>query len=211
MINSYIKSVLGQNEEVLLITHQHWFVWLHAIYKALLIIISILILFNVAQVISPAIPFVYGNVLLIIPLVSVIYQLLLWENRQFLVTSRRVIQTSGFINKDVIDSSLDKVNDIKMTQSIFGRMFNYGDIEILTASELGINLFETINDPRKFKLVLINAKEELENGRNDDTDNNEIRPEDIPELIANLNELRIQGTLTNDEFQQKKTELLQKI
>ncbi len=53
------------------------------------------------------------------------------------------MQISGIFNKSVIDSSLEKVNDIKMDQSALGRMFGYGDIEILTASELGVNLFKT--------------------------------------------------------------------
>ena len=30
---------------------------------------------------------------------------------------------SGVLGKDVVDSSLEKVNDVKMSQSFFGRMF----------------------------------------------------------------------------------------
>ena len=37
-----------------------------------------------------------------------------------------------------------KVNDVKMEQSFLGRLLGYGDIEILTASELGVNLFRRI-------------------------------------------------------------------
>jgi GTP-binding protein LepA len=67
------------------------------------------------------------------------------------VTNRRVIQVSGVLGKNVMDSSLEKVNDVKMSQSFLGRMFGYGDIQILTASELGVDLYHQINDPVGFK------------------------------------------------------------
>src|SRR5215213_3882500 len=86
---------------------------------------------------------------------------LVWYNRQYVVTNRRVIQISGLFSKDVVDSSLEKVNDVKMNQTFFGRLFDYGDIEILTASEVGANVFKRIGDPVKFKTAMLNAKEQL--------------------------------------------------
>jgi uncharacterized membrane protein YdbT with pleckstrin-like domain len=67
-----------------------------------------------------------------------INDILVWSHHQYIVTNWRVLQISGIFNKNVIDSSLEKVNDVKMTQSFFGRIFNYGNVEILTASELGV-------------------------------------------------------------------------
>ena len=119
-----------------------------------------------------------------------------------------MIQISGVFNKRVIDSSLEKVNDVKMVQSFFGRLFDYGDIEILTASELGVNLFKRIGNPVKFKTAMLNAKEEL---GFDGGGSHPQRGEDIPAQIAELDVLRKKGILTDAEFQQKKTELLAKM
>jgi len=124
------------------------------------------------------------------------------------MTNRRVIQISGIFNKDVVDSSLEKVNDVKMSQSFFGRIFDYGDVEILTASEIGVNLFKRIGDPVKFKTAMLNAKEKIgfaESGLK------AKHADDIPSMIAELDELRKQGILTEAEFQNKKTELLAKM
>jgi predicted Zn-dependent peptidase len=91
-------------------------------------------------------------------------------------------------------------------------MFGYGNIEILTASELGVNLFDKIDNPVKFKSALINAKANLEHTIETYP---EIPPEenkqDIPEMISKLADLRTQGVLTEDEFQHKKAELLSKL
>jgi hypothetical protein len=68
----------------------------------------------------------------------------------------------GVVNKRVIDSSLEKINDAVLTQSIFGRMFGFGDLEILTASETGISILRMLRQPDDFKRAMLDAKHDLE-------------------------------------------------
>ena len=207
MKNKYINTLLGDNEKMLLVTRQHWFVIFGNILLEIVIIIILLVAVTVALVLSPFIA--VGYVIVLIPLGSMVRDILIWYNKQYIVSNRRVMQVNGIINKNVIDSSLEKVNDVKMSQSFFGRIFNYGSVEILTASELGVNLFQKIEDPVHFKTAMLNAKEKLgyhENG---------IQPQpvsqDIPDMIAKLDELRKQGIITEEEFVQKKMTLLTKL
>jgi uncharacterized membrane protein YdbT with pleckstrin-like domain len=208
MNDPYVKSLLSEHERILLVTRQHWFVLL----KAVLIEIVLAVLIVVGVILGTTV-FVFplaaiGLILLIIPVVSFLYDYLVWSNRRYIVTNRRVMQIAGIFNKNVTDSSLEKVNDVKMEQSFWGRIFEFGDIEILTASELGANMFRTIGDPIHFKTAMLNAKEELEqyNARPGDQDD-----EDIPTLISRLDDLRKKGVITDIEFQQKKAELLAKM
>jgi uncharacterized membrane protein YdbT with pleckstrin-like domain len=143
----------------------------------------------------------------LIPIITGTRDILVWANHQFIITNRRVMQITGIINKNVIDSSLEKVNDVKMEQSIFGRLFDYGDIQILTASELGVNLFRRIDDPIHFKTAMLNAKATLESNQAVVMDSS---PK-IPALIAQLAELRRQNVITEEEFQAKKAALLAKL
>jgi hypothetical protein len=110
----------------------------------------------------------------------------------------------------VTDSSLEKVNDVKMDQSFFGRIFNYGDIEILTASELGVNRFNMIGNPVRFKTAMLNAKVKLESGALDRTPVQPKQP-DIAAMIAQLAALREKGIITEEEFQKKKADLLSRL
>jgi len=208
MNDPYVKSLLSEHERILLVTRQHWFILLNAILVE--IVLAVLI---VAGVILATTVFVFplailGLFLLIIPIVSFVYDFMVWSNRKYIVTNRRVMQIAGIFNKNVTDSSLEKVNDVKMEQSFLGRLFGFGDIEILTASEMGANLFKTIGDPIHFKTAMLNAKEELERyGEPIDAKDES----DIPALITQLDELRKKGILTEIEFQQKKNELLAKM
>ena len=206
MAKSYIQSMLGESERVLLVTRQHWFVLFSAITAEIFITLVIVAGVSVATIYYP--PAAFGFVLVLVPLISALRDILIWSNHEYLVTNRRVIQISGIFNKNVVDSSLEKVNDVKMSQSFFGRMFDYGDVEILTASEIGVNLFRRIGDPVKFKTAMLNAKEKLgfaEAGAHVQ------RAGDIPALIAELDELRKKGIVTEAEFQKKKAELLAKM
>jgi uncharacterized membrane protein YdbT with pleckstrin-like domain len=150
----------------------------------------------------------FGYLLLIFPLVSLCRDVLVWSKRKYVVTNRRVIQLSGVFSKSVSDSSLEKVNDVKMTQTFLGRLFGYGDIEILTASELGVNLLKHIGRPIQYKTTMINAKEKLETP----VAAAPARPQpNLADLLGQLDTLRQHGVLTEAEFQSKKSDLLQKM
>jgi uncharacterized membrane protein YdbT with pleckstrin-like domain len=207
---SYIERLLGEREKIIFVTRQHWFILARAILLEIILILAIFtasILAIILANIGAALVLPIGFILLLIPITTLSLDVARWSSYQFIVTNRRVIQISGIFNKSVTDSSLEKVNDVKMTQSYLGRIFDYGDIEILTASELGVNLFKKIAQPVKFKTAMLNAKEQLDNSSRLE----EVQREDIPALIANLDLLRKQGIITEQEFLSKKNELLTRL
>ena len=206
MAKNYLEGLLGENEQIILETHQHWFVLFGKIFLELLLIVIIVVAVLSTYTIYPFA--FYGIFLVIVPMLGMLNDILVWRNRAYIVTNRRVIQISGVFSKDVVDSSLEKVNDVKMSQSFLGRVFGYGDIEILTASELGVNLFHEINEPVEFKQAMLNAKERM----GYDEVGGDARPQtDIPTLIARLDDLRKKGIVSEAEFQEKKAELLGKM
>jgi uncharacterized membrane protein YdbT with pleckstrin-like domain len=206
MAKNYVESMLGENEQILLVTRQHAFVLISAILAEILVALVVVVVIVMLAVGNPGV--MLGLLLALIPLAIMLRDISEWSNRQYIVTNRRVIQIAGVFNKNVVDSSLEKVNDVKMTQSFFGRLFDYGDIEILTASELGVNKFKRIGNPIKFKTAMLNAKEEL---GFEGTGAHAESTDDIPQQIAELDVLRRKGILTDAEFQKKKTELLAKM
>lgn len=210
MAKDYLEEMLGEHEHILLRARKHWSVLFGniALEIVLIAVLIIAIIVLLPIVVFPVAPL--GFFLVLVPLIGMTRDFLIWYNRQYIVTNRRVIQTSGVFSKDVVDSSLEKVNDVKLSQSFWGRLFDYGDIEILTASEVGANVFRSIGEPIKFKTAMLNAKERL--GFEDELGVQANRvANDIPTLIARLDDLRKRGVITETEFQEKKTELLAKM
>jgi hypothetical protein len=152
----------------------------------------------------------------LIPLFEVIRVLLDWLNERYIITNRRVMEVTGIINKHVRDSALEKVNDVDLKQSVVGRMLGYGTVQIITGSDIGINRFHRISNPVRFKREMLNAKEHLQGSELAEELGAVGTPTpkqnaEIPDLIAELGELRQKGIITEEEFQAKKKQLLDRL
>ena len=68
-------------------------------------------------------------------------------------TNKNVMGKSGFISSKAMSSSLDKVQNVSVKSGLFGKMFNYGDITVTTAS--GTYKFYNIAKAEAFKTALM--------------------------------------------------------
>jgi len=205
MADTYLNSLLGERESILLVARQHWLVLLSETISEILLALAVLALVIAVSIFAGPLSLL-GLIILIAPAISLTRDILNWASRKYVITSRRVIQISGVISKNVADSSLEKVNDVKLEQTFFGRLLGYGNIEILTASELGVNKIQRIADPILYKTTMVNAKAQLESG-------GDIKAAggDIPALLTQLDGLRQKGVISDQEFQEKKTKLMAKL
>jgi len=211
----YIDSLMGRNEQTVFITRQHWLVLVAtALMDGLLAIAALVvaILLGRAEGILAVLA-----ILVVFPIIHFVIRFLNWYNRQFIVTNRRVMEIRGVINKRVSDSSLEKVNDVVLEQSILGRFLNYGTVEIITGSDIGVNFFKHMAQPVRFKTEMLNQKEGMAELESYGSRARRLLTEepptsgDIPELIAELDELRKKGIITEQEFATKKADLLGRI
>jgi len=212
----YLESILGQNERVVFSTRRHWLVVAGPIIAAVLLCIVILVAgLLLSTVVGPA--GLLLLLLLILPVGRLVVIYLNWWNEQHIVTNRRIIQIEGVFNKHVIDSSLEKVNDVVMNQSFLGRLLGYGDIEILTASDIGVNKLERIANPIRFKTTMLDQKEGMADVESVEArvraarERGPVVPDTIPELIEELASLRDKGLISDQEFQAKKAELMSRL
>ncbi len=162
---AYLNNLLSSGEQLIRREHQHWFVVAANARYAIVAWLGAILLFIISGAMPDGIRAIFGwamVALVVGGLLSFGWQVLRWQNEEFVVTSRRVLKTEGVVNKRVIDSSLEKINDAILTESIFGRMFGFGDLEILTASESGISLLRMLRQPDQFKRAMLDAKHELE-------------------------------------------------
>jgi uncharacterized membrane protein YdbT with pleckstrin-like domain len=199
---SYLKSLMSEGEKIALVAHQHWFLLAQAVLPEVGVLAVGIVALSWAVWAAGPLP-ALGYLLLLIPLVSFLHDFLIWNNHRYVVTNRRVIQMTGVFNKSVIDSSLDKVNDVKLVQSMWGRVFGYGDIEILTASEMGVNRFSLIANPVRFKTAMLNSKTALEHGQAAGMS----AARNTAALMAQLDSLHKEGVLTDSEYKTKKAAL----
>jgi hypothetical protein len=162
---SYADSLLATGERVIHRERQHWLVLLWGArlpIVAMILGVLLLVLSSAVSDLLNQIVFWAGTVLFLGGLAFLIWATLRYLNQEYVLTNRRVIEVQGVVNKRSTDSSLEKINDAILSQSIFGRMFGFGDLEVLTASEAGIERFRMIVNPIGFKKAMMDAKHEYE-------------------------------------------------
>ena len=167
---SFTESLLSSGETVLLQRRQHWLVLVdRAKWAILALVVAVVILifrgsFG-SEGIGGSINSLLGWVVLglvIFIVVSAVFHYIHWTNLIYLLTNRRVIQVNGVMNKQALDTSLEKINDAVLTESIFGRALGFGDLEILTSSDYGIAKMHMLIDAAGFKRAMADAKHDLE-------------------------------------------------
>jgi len=164
----YADTLLASGERIIRIAHQHWFI---LVWRARWAVFGLLIavLLTILRLVNPDASGLLWDllgwaavILVVIGIASFVWGALSFRSQEYVITSRRLIHTEGVINKKASDSSLEKINDAILVESVFGRMFGFGNLEVLTASESGIEQLRMLRDAKDFKIAMIEAKHELE-------------------------------------------------
>jgi hypothetical protein len=165
---SYTASLFASGETLVTSARQHWFilVWKARWAILALILAFLLVLFRVVNGGSGVLFDILGYVALaafVYGIASAAWGWLEFRAQEYVITTRRLIHVSGVINKRATDSSLEKINDAILTESLFGRLFGFGDLEVLTASDSsGIEKLQMLRDAKEFKKSMLEAKHDLE-------------------------------------------------
>ncbi|MEM9710646.1 MAG: PH domain-containing protein [Actinomycetota bacterium] len=200
------ESNLNEGEELALDLKPHW--WVFALPGASLVGLIALLLVVTATTDVAALQVVVVLVIVgVLGWIAVRYSQ--WVTTAFVVTNRRLIYRSGVVTKSGIEIPLDRVNNVIFRQTVFERLLGAGDLMIESAGESGQQHFHNVRKPNAVQNEIYRQMEELERGR--------ITPvaapveESIPDQIAQLARLRDEGVLTQDEFETKKRDLLDRM
>lgn len=154
---SYIENTLMDDEEMVHITRLHPIILLMPAAATSLLAGSFAIVDSIpyAQIVVA--------ILLFISLWRLSDRLIFFLSSEFGVTSKRVLGKTGFIRRTSLDIVLGKVEAIRLSQTILGRVLNYGDIEV-TGTGGTEEVLRFIPDPLTFRKVVQEQLANLEEG-----------------------------------------------
>lgn len=145
-----MRTALKKDEKILLITRQHWLKLVLPFFAWLLLTILLIWWLN-------------NTTAWIIILLSALYPLIEyvnWRHNLWSVTNLRIVDETGFFTRYSKESPLDKINNVEYDQSIWGRLFGYGNVDIQTAAEMGETKYILIHHPKLLKDTITHAQEE---------------------------------------------------
>lgn len=207
---AYPVDQLNQNEEVVLDLRPHW--WFFA--KHILAVIgAIAVGIIVLAFDAPSALSLVTGVLILASLVWFGARYIVWTTTNFVVTTDRLIVRNGVLAREGIEIPLERVNTVFFRQTLFERIIRSGDLTIESASEMGSQKFTDIRRPLNVQNEIYRQMEANENRKFDRVGRNlpAAVAASIPEQIQQLDDLRKQGVLSDDEFETKKRELLDRM
>lgn len=146
-----MRTVLKPGEKKLIIIRQHWLKLALPFVAWLMLAILLLVFIKNYRV-----DFIIILLTALYPLIEYIN----WKNNLWCVTNLRVVDESGFFTRYSKESPLDKINNVEYDQSIWGRLFGFGNVDIQTAAELGETTYNLIHHPKLLKDTITHAQEE---------------------------------------------------
>ncbi len=165
----YADKLLADGERVKLRGRQHFLATLIEGRLAWAIFIAAVVLVLLVTQLAPDTPPLVRDLfswlglgLLLLGLGWLVYVYMQWFNQDYVVTNRRVMKVEGILKKRSADSSLEKINDAVLEQSVFGRMLGYGDLDILTANEQSVDRLRMLSQAQQFKRTMLEQKHALE-------------------------------------------------
>jgi hypothetical protein len=162
----YADRLLADGERVALRGRQHFLATIIEGRVAWAILIAALVLVILDLQLEPGfIRDLFGWLglgLLVVGLAWLTQIYLSWYAQDYVVTNRRVMKVEGILKKRSADSSLEKINDAVLEQSVFGRMLGYGDLDILTANEQSVDRLRMLSQAQQFKRTMLDEKHRLE-------------------------------------------------
>lgn len=151
---SYVSRTLGGKEHILYLTGYHWIYWVATI--------------------AAGVPFVgialgglpydgWDFVLLaatLIPFCYAVYYFIHGIALEVAVTSDRFVKKTGLVSITSEEVSLDKIEEVNVSESILGRIFGYGNVDVHGTGAGAIHV-TMVNDPVRLRREIQSAREHI--------------------------------------------------
>ena len=154
---SYIQRSLGDGERLVSLARFHWLYSLQA-WLALLLPIAILISIIVYADESNRVSYTIGGLVLAAVGIFVFLRMMIrkWTT-EIGITSHRFVKKTGFISLHTDEVALPNIEGVRLNQSFWGRIFDYGRLRIEGTGDDFVDL-PTIEDPVGFRRAIETAK-----------------------------------------------------
>ena len=139
----YVERILQPGEQVRHISSIHWIVYWPGVAVALLAVVAYW--FSETRYLTGFWRYT-GYALALVAVILLVQQWFQWWITEIAVTNRRVIYKTGFVRRQTNEINMDKVESVKINQTILGRILDYGDVTILGTGE-GFETLRTIASP----------------------------------------------------------------
>ncbi len=202
-----MRTLLKQDEKVVLVIRPHWILLFWPVF------------FTLAAIVAGILIGGYGYIIPLIFICYTWYKIVERNRNLWAVTDLRIIDEYGVFSHNSKESPLDKINNVSYNQTFWGRIFGYGNVQIQTAAEIGSTTYFNVEKPRQLKDTITQMQEDYKKSQIYNQANelakaiaseskNPVKKTAADE-IEKLYDLKQRGILTEDEYSARKKKLLE--
>lgn len=207
------QDALSDDEEIITSFRPHWKLLFIPILWGLGVFVALLLV--VAYVNVDVLPAVLIGGLVIVSLIFVVKPLVDWWVTRYVLTNERLITRTGLVAKSGIEIPLENITNVNFSQTVFERILGAGDLLIESAGSTGQSRFANIPHPDAFQTTLYRAREqrsmELSGSSRPSAAPAPPEPPDHAESIRKLAQLRDDGLISEEEYEAKRRQILDKM
>jgi uncharacterized membrane protein YdbT with pleckstrin-like domain len=205
-----MRTPLQKDEKVLLVTYTSW---TSMIGPALIALVAIVGSYFIGFIVH------YGWAVALLGLLIFLVKYYQWNAYIWVVTNQRVIDEVGLFNHFAKESPLEKINNVSYRQSFLGHIFNFGNVEIQTAAQVGATIYNRVSNPKRLKEIITQAQTDFENQKGINQANQIASAmgfankaggaqQGIAAELEKLFELKQKGVLSEEEYLKAKNKLI---
>jgi uncharacterized membrane protein YdbT with pleckstrin-like domain len=131
---SYVDKELNEGERIVYMGRVTWWTIVPKTLLAIAVLAVASVVASMTGLLGGLFWAIAVPIVVLLWAVLVARDLLRLATTEFAITDHRVMSKTGFMRTEVKSTPLDKVNNINVSQSLFGNMLDYGDVEVTTAT-----------------------------------------------------------------------------
>jgi uncharacterized membrane protein YdbT with pleckstrin-like domain len=206
-----MRTDLKNGENVVLVIRPHWLI---LVWPVILTVIGVIL-----GIIIDHYGYVYGYIIPFVLMCNLLYKIVQRNNNLWAVTNLRIIDEDGVFSINSKESPLDKINNVTYNQSLWGRIFDYGNVQIQTAAEVGATTYYMVEKPKKLKDTITTMQEEYKKSQilsqakefasAISSGSQKQSGSDVAAQLEKLFELKQKGIISEEEFNTGKKKILE--
>jgi uncharacterized membrane protein YdbT with pleckstrin-like domain len=201
----YPKHLINEGEQVALDLNPHWWYFSKHILTGIPLALALVGVLALDGDTRKYLGYVWGA-LAVVWALWLVLKFLSWRFTHFVVTSDRIIYRHGVLAKRGVEIPLERINNINFEQGIFERVIGAGDLQIDSAGKEGQSYFSNIRHPDGVQQEIYRQMESYDRKKAGWSAPQGSAADEI-EKLANL---RDRGVISAEEFEIKKTQLLER-
>jgi uncharacterized membrane protein YdbT with pleckstrin-like domain len=206
---AFPRDLLADHETLVFEKRPHWVALVPAALWTIALLVALLVGNVLLDAVFDTVPkAIFGLIIAGLWVFLALVPFMRWRFTLFVLTTDRLITRSGVIAKNSKEIPLERINDVTFTQSIIERVLGAGDLLLDSSGDLGPARITAVQKPEEVQLLIYKETEKNENRMRTPQLLQTHREPTIPEQIEALARLKEQGTLSDEEFESKKRELL---